>query len=529
MNSETQQPEQLELKPTLTESAALETQATPEVPAEIQIEAQAPITVEAPVIAAAAEAHSAPPPSDWVTFVPDPFGLPSLEGDPASSADDSDLSDEQGSEADLDLAQAAADFLPDSAELSADDLITLQNLAVAMSTQARKAEGEYVDAIAAPAGSDSHPESTSEAEEETLTLAADDPAESPKESAAAADAEPTLTDAQEPAFSDELPLAAEETTAESPAPDSAPEIPLSLDLVEAQSCIEALLFMSDKPLSAEKLHAALGEHIEFTLVQEALTQIMDRMQRPEHGYELTLIAGGYQFRTKPGRAALAQKLAKIQTQKLSGGAMETLAVIAYKQPVMKEDIDQVRGVDSSYFIRALLDRKLIRISGRSELPGRPMLYSTTSEFLELFGLKDLNALPSLREIEQMVPASQVGSAEGTTPRHEELDPRVRQMRALVGEMNRDGSDALGYNPKDDDQFLNEIREKVKAVPTSTPYLLAQDQASKEAAALAAAGLTPSSTDAGPAQAELALQSDAASETGAALIEESEPLNEAETR
>jgi segregation and condensation protein B len=255
--------------------------------------------------------------------------------------------------------------------------------------------------------------------------------------------------------------------------ESEEEAPLDLDQVEMESCLEALLFMSDKPLSAEKLQELLGPEMTLNRFQEALTSLKDRYQKAFHGIELTEVAGGYQFRTKPGRAVLAKKLARVQAQRLSGGAMETLAIVAYKQPVLKDDIDKIRGVDSSHFIRGLLDKKLIRISGRSDLPGRPMLYSTSPDFLELFGLKDLNALPTLREIEQMVPTSQGGKGE------EFEDPRVREMRKLVQEMKTDTSVNLIYDPREDEKFLQDIREKVQSIPTSTPYLDEQKALGKE--------------------------------------------------
>jgi segregation and condensation protein B len=217
----------------------------------------------------------------------------------------------------------------------------------------------------------------------------------------------------------------------------------------------------------------LKPEFSLSIFQEAITGLRDRYQAVHHGIELVEVAGGFQFRTKPGRAALAKKLAKVQTQKLSSGAMETIAIVAYRQPVMKEEIDKVRGVDSSYFIRGLLDKKLIRISGRSELPGKPMLYSTTGEFLELFGLKDLSALPSLREIEQMVPASQSANPESE-------DPRVREMRKLVEQMNSDHSSAIDYDPREDEKILKDIRERVSAIPTSTPYIEEQKALEKAA-------------------------------------------------
>jgi len=247
-----------------------------------------------------------------------------------------------------------------------------------------------------------------------------------------------------------------------PRPDSNGE----LDLSEMQSCIETLLFMADKPLTATKLRELLGPDFPLSIFQEALTLLQDRYLGVSHGIELVSVAGGYQFRTKPGRAALAKKLARIQTQRLSSGAMETIAIIAYRQPALKDDIDKIRGVDSSHFIRTLLDRKLIRISGRSEQIGRPMLYSTTPEFLELFGLKDLGSMPSLRELEQMVPANQTG----------EDDPRVREMRKLVGEMKSDTSTTLIYDPREDEKILGDMKERISAIPTSSPYLEAQKAA-----------------------------------------------------
>ena len=254
----------------------------------------------------------------------------------------------------------------------------------------------------------------------------------------------------------------------------------NLDVQEMESCIEALLFMLDKPVSAQKLQELLtaseeAEKPPFSLIQEALTSIRSRYNKPWHGIELIDVAGGFQLRTKVGRAALARKLAKVSTQRLSSGAMETLALIAYRQPVLKDEIDRVRGVDSSHFVRGLLDKKLIEISGRSDLPGRPMLYSTSKDFLELFGLKDLSALPPLQEIESMVPASQSSKDE---------DPRVVKMRELVNQMTTDPT-RLAYNPREDEVILQEIKTKVSSISTTTPYLEEQ-KAIEKAVALAKA-------------------------------------------
>jgi segregation and condensation protein B len=278
-----------------------------------------------------------------------------------------------------------------------------------------------------------------------------------------------------------------------------------LDLSELQSCIETLLFMNDKPMKTERLQELLGPEIPFTLFQEAITLLKDRYQSLHHGIELVEIGGGFQLRTKPGRAALAKRLARVQTQRLSSGAMESLAIIAYKQPALKDDVDKIRGVDSSHFIRTLLDRKLITISGRSELPGRPMLYSTTQEFLELFGLSSLEEMPALSELEQMVPSSTGGK--------DDEDPRVREMRRLVGEMKANSQSILDYDPREDDRILKDIRERVQGISTSTPFLdeqKAQEKAEKEAK-LATLKADQAQAEAALPQAELALEPTPSSE------------------
>jgi hypothetical protein len=184
--------------------------------------------------------------------------------------------------------------------------------------------------------------------------------------------------------------------------------------------------------------------------------------------------------------------------------LEDVIVVEHAQ-----DVDKIRGVDSSHFLRRLLEKQLIEVSGRSELPGRPMLYSTTSTFLEIFTLNGLADLPPLREIEKMVPTSEVGAegaAEGAEAKDEEpVDPRVREMRKMVNTMNSDRS-SLNYDPKQDEQFLTEIRERVSKIPTTTPTLVALAEEIKQAQAQKAAGdapgETPAEADAVPAQLEL---------------------------
>ena len=263
-----------------------------------------------------------------------------------------------------------------------------------------------------------------------------------------------------------------------------------LDLAEIESCMEALLFIADKPLSLDQLHKMINHEQPIQLFNEAMEKLTSRHQEVHHGIELVEVAGGFQLRTKPGRAELAKKLTKIQPQRLSTGAMETLAIVAYRQPVMRDDIDKIRGVDSSYFIRLLMEKGLLIISGRLELPGRPILYSTSGKFLEVFGLRDLASLPPLHELEKMVPDSEVKKEE---------DPAAKEMQRLLSDLKNQNENMINYDAAEDDKLLNQIREQIKAVRVSTPSLDEQNEAKKELEklaeqnALAAAASNPTET------------------------------------
>ena len=240
------------------------------------------------------------------------------------------------------------------------------------------------------------------------------------------------------------------------------------NLEDLQSCISALLFYSEKSLSLKKMKEMLEmPEAEDELFLNALAALKEEFAKSAHGFEIAEIAGGYQYRTKMARAPLLRKLAKVQIQRLSRGAMEALTIVAFKQPCTKDDIDQVRGVDSSHFIRTLLDRHLIEVTGRSEAAGRPMIYGTTDTFLEVFGMMDLKGLPSLSEIEAMVPQL-AAQEEGKE------DPHILRMRTMVNQMKTE-SNHLGYSAKEDDIILQEIRDKVKSIDVTTPYLARQKE------------------------------------------------------
>lgn len=169
-----------------------------------------------------------------------------------------------------------------------------------------------------------------------------------------------------------------------------------------KNIIECLLFFSDKPLGIDKL-AEIIEIENCDEIREAVGDLKKEYELRDSGLQVLNIAQGYQFCTRSEFSNWVRKLHKSQTTfHLSPPALETLSIIAYKQPVTRAEIEKIRGVDTSYVLRTLLQKKLIRISGRKKLPGRPILYGTTQEFLRYFGLRDLSEIPSLEEIKPPV-------------------------------------------------------------------------------------------------------------------------------
>ena len=167
---------------------------------------------------------------------------------------------------------------------------------------------------------------------------------------------------------------------------------------ELKSIVECLLFFSDKPLSIEKL-AEIMESENFNEIKETVEDLQKEYELRNSGLQVLNIAQGYQICTRGEFSSWVRKLYKSQTTfQLSLPALETLSIIAYKQPVTRGEIEKIRGVDTSYVLRTLLEKKLIRISGRKKLPGRPILYATSQEFLRYFGLREVSEIPSLEEI-----------------------------------------------------------------------------------------------------------------------------------
>ena len=171
--------------------------------------------------------------------------------------------------------------------------------------------------------------------------------------------------------------------------------------------IETLIFASEKPLKVKYIEQVMSV---IDLGELTIPGLIETLKAgyasEESGIELVEVAEGWQFRTKPQFAEWIKRLNTVRPSKLSAPAMETLAIVAYRQPITRAEIDYVRGVDSGGVIKTLLDKRLIKIIGKKELPGRPLVYGTTQEFLEVFSLKDISALPNLQDIKQMSSAEE---------------------------------------------------------------------------------------------------------------------------
>ncbi len=221
-----------------------------------------------------------------------------------------------------------------------------------------------------------------------------------------------------------------------------------LDVVGLCGAIETIIFMSDRPVSLSKIRELIDPDMPLRVLYDCLGILQSKYEDPHHGIRLQEVAEGFQFRTKAYYAKYVQDLFKVSALTLTPAALEVLATISYKQPVSRTEIDRLRGVDSSHLIRALLDKRLIKIMGRSEDIGKPVLYGTTKEFLEVFNLKDLNDLPPESELKDLAVKNEVGNI----------------------------SDIQGLIPKDSKFFFDEMEEldilsgQIKNISPDTAFI-----------------------------------------------------------
>jgi segregation and condensation protein B len=181
---------------------------------------------------------------------------------------------------------------------------------------------------------------------------------------------------------------------------------------DLKSVLESLLFVADGPLTVQRL-AEVIDGCSKDEIRSMLEELNDELQNNRRGIRLAEVAGGYQLRTAKVNADWVKKLLGGRPARMGRATLETLAIVAYRQPITKAEIEAIRGVDVDGVMTTLLERNLVRAVARKDVPGRPFLYGTTPEFLELFNLKDLAQLPTLKEMEEItlpeIPGEQVST------------------------------------------------------------------------------------------------------------------------
>jgi segregation and condensation protein B len=224
---------------------------------------------------------------------------------------------------------------------------------------------------------------------------------------------------------------------------------------QLEPLIEALLLASDKPLSVADIKRLTGER-DTRLINQALESLVER--RRGGGIQIMMVAGAYSLRTNPQFADWVSKLVAGKPVRLSRALLETLAIVAYRQPITRPEIDDIRGVDCGPVLKTLLDRNLVRIIGKKEEVGRPMLYGTTSEFLRIFSLKDLTQLPTLRQFHEL-------SAEHQAKVDENHPAAVDVTVGIIGggaPIEALSPPAISPDPGEDDRLISELEEASEA-------------------------------------------------------------------
>ena len=203
-------------------------------------------------------------------------------------------------------------------------------------------------------------------------------------------------------MAEEAPLVAEPDTApaqpqaDDPVPAAA-ELSVSPEIVQLAGVVEGLLFAAGAPVQLQKLAEAL-QSSDRTELASALRHLAAQLDQDDRGIRLVQVAGAYQLRTATAHGPWIRRLLNAKPPRLSRPMLETLAIVAYRQPCTRAEIEAIRGVDADATLTTLIERRMVRILGRKEAPGRPILYGTTREFLEVFGLPDLSSLPVLPEL-----------------------------------------------------------------------------------------------------------------------------------
>ncbi len=228
---------------------------------------------------------------------------------------------------------------------------------------------------------------------------------------------------------------------------------------------------SETELDAASQLAEMSESLESEIsiqdIKATLVELVETSKQASHGFELVEVAGGYQYRTKVALAPYVKNLYQMPKQRLSVPSMETLAIVAYQQPVARLKIEEVRGVDSGGVLKTLLDRDLVRIVGRSEEPGRPILYGTTPFFLETFSLNALKDLPTLKDLEAL---------EGTPGPMSEITPIEEEGEVLVEEESETG---YFYSDGESNELIEDLENSLRGLKDLERKIFPEQKEQKE--------------------------------------------------
>jgi segregation and condensation protein B len=318
---------------------------------------------------------------------------------------------------------------------------------------------------------------------------------SPEEVAALAIKSTTEVDIPVVAPGEDITAAGQETVdtvdfiaeAEAGPADGEPQAP-GAEPGRLENVIESLLFASERPLTIAELKRLTGER-QAAKLNAALEAL--RARREETGIQLCPIAGGWHLRTHPANAAWVSRLLTGRAPRLSRALLETLSIVAYRQPVTRPEIDEIRGVDCGPVLGTLLERGLVRMIGKKEEVGRPILYGTTPEFLRTFSLRDLNELPTLREFhelsvdhqEEVAKVDASASAEAPQAPNGDGDPTA--VAAAPGQAPAPVRRQL--DPEEDDELLTELERAASAAAKAAATVATPAQSSPTPAADEPAG------------------------------------------
>lgn len=221
------------------------------------------------------------------------------------------------------------------------------------------------------------------------------------------------------------------------------------------SIVESVMFASDRPVSLNQFKLVFkGTNIKGDKIRRALDRLAVELAGARRGVSLEEVPGGYQLRTKIDNMQFLTRTLKARPFRLSGPALEVLSIIAYKQPLIKSEIDEIRGVESGHLLRALMEKALVSFEGKSDLPGKPMQYGTTKKFLEIFGLRNIKELPTLSQIDELLP-------EGMTEEEAE--------KPTLGQVADSMAQAIGSQYSEGEEELEKITNQLTEIATSSDF------------------------------------------------------------